>query len=29
MGMDTENVAENGTPESVTVETRFGDIEFS
>ncbi|WP_430472903.1 flagellar assembly protein FliW [Thalassospira lucentensis] len=27
--METENVAENETPESVTVETRFGDIEFS
>ncbi|WP_417825050.1 flagellar assembly protein FliW [Thalassospira lucentensis] len=27
--MDTENVAENETPESVVVETRFGDIEFS
>ena len=27
--METENVAENETPESVVVETRFGDIEFS
>ncbi|HBU99463.1 flagellar assembly protein FliW [Thalassospira lucentensis] len=27
--MDTENIAENKTPEFVTVETRFGDIEFS
>ncbi|WP_417805785.1 flagellar assembly protein FliW [Thalassospira lucentensis] len=27
--METENVAENETPEFVTVETRFGDIEFS
>tara|TARA_R110000824_G_scaffold399498_1_gene605020 strand:+ start:636 stop:1106 length:471 start_codon:yes stop_codon:yes gene_type:complete len=27
--METENVAETETPEFVTVETRFGDIEFS
>ena len=27
--METENLAEQETPESVTVETRFGDIEFS
>ena len=27
--METENVAENETPEFVVVETRFGDIEFS
>tara|TARA_E500000318_G_scaffold34862_1_gene34110 strand:+ start:1809 stop:2279 length:471 start_codon:yes stop_codon:yes gene_type:complete len=27
--MDTENIAENKIPEFVTVETRFGDIEFS
>ncbi|WP_033068924.1 flagellar assembly protein FliW [Thalassospira australica] len=27
--METENVAENETAESVVVETRFGDIEFS
>lgn len=27
--METENIAENKTPEFVTVETRFGEIEFS
>lgn len=27
--METENAEENQTPESVTVETRFGEIEFS
>lgn len=27
--METENIAETETPEFVTVETRFGDIEFS
>lgn len=27
--MDTENAQDKETPESVTVETRFGDIEFS
>lgn len=27
--METENVTENEVPESITIETRFGDIEFS